>query len=326
MGIILGPMEGISDGAFKATILELFPEWDFVAGEFLRAPSHGHFKDHFIIDFFGKRIFENAVWKQKSIFQILTSPQALYVPLVQQIRELGFSWLDLNLGCPSRVVNNHFGGAKLLEFPDEMKRIVHTIREHFPKPLTFSVKMRLGYHDIQNFESNVAMLVDAQVDYITVHGRTRDQLYNGIADWSPLEKVATKYKNVMKFIGNGDIWNIDQYKEKQNTQLYSHIMLSRPALKYPWFPRMLNFPIKDAFDMYCYPYYKHFANELAIEGLSGDQICKRMKAVSRYIFDDLENGQDFKKTLFRIQDLDTFLDYVKANKNNKVYNQVPRDK
>lgn len=315
-GIILGPMEGISDAAYRLTMLNLFPQWDYVASEFLRAPSVGFYKNDWIINFFGRKIYENPVLKQKSIFQILTSSVSKYQDLVAQIRDLGFLWLDLNLGCPSRTVNNHGGGAILLESPKELEIIIKNIRQLFPPPLTFSVKIRLGMFDDSSFFKNIHLFQELGVDYVTVHGRTRKELYTGVASWNQSEKAAQLFPH-LKLIGNGDIWTPEFYKEKEATQLFSFLMLSRGALKYPWFPLILQGKLnstdskKTLFKEYLYSYFETYTNNLLEENFSPMACCKRIKAISRYIFEEEFITPSIKKELFRIEDLDAALAFLK---------------
>lgn len=310
MGIILGPMEGISDSAYRACMFELFPQWDYIATEFLRAPTNSHFKDSHILKFFGHENFKNLELKNKSIFQILTSVQSNYSYLAEQIDGLGFSWLDLNLGCPSRTVNSHGGGAYLLDYPEQLREIVTNLRKSFSG--FFSVKMRLGFHDTHLFENNIDMLINLGVDAITVHGRTRDQLYKGIADWSLFDCISQKYNNNFTFIGNGDLWDISSFNNKK--EKYQHLMLSRPALKFPWFPLMINQASSESF-FFCEwieKYYNRLCYHLEKEGFSAQGQCKKMKALSRYIFDIFSNAEQIKKELFRIQDLDAFMQHVSS--------------
>lgn len=319
--IILGPMEGISDGPFKKTILELFPQWDFVAGEFLRAPSVGYYKENWIIDFFGKDIFYNPEYKKKSIFQILTCTKAKYTDLASQIRDLDFPWLDLNIGCPSRTVNNHGAGAILLNHPEQLALIVGNIRKAFPSPRIFSVKMRLGYENDAQFFSNVQILLDQGVDYITIHGRTRQQLYTGVASWQQSESVAKTHQlqTKAKFIGNGDIWTPQMFEEKRKLSLFYALMLSRPALKYPWFPLMLEEQRQNTippqgkafFQKYAHDFFSTYTQNILQEGIPEMACLKRLKALSRYIFEDLDHPEKIKKIFFRTETLEAFLKQLK---------------
>jgi tRNA-dihydrouridine synthase len=156
--LFFAPMEGITDEAFRKTILKLYPEWDYLATDFLRVPSAGKYPNKHLIRHFGKELIENSFVLDKTMFQILTSHKAFTLEMVKQIVELKFPWLDMNIGCPSNTVCKNRGGSFLLTDLPALKNLVRTIRQNFPG--RFSCKIRIGYHDTNQFEDSIRMLND----------------------------------------------------------------------------------------------------------------------------------------------------------------------
>ena len=121
-----------------------------------------------------------------------------------------FDIVDVNMGCPVRKVFGHGEGSALMLDPVRAAAIVSALKRG-DKPVT--VKMRLGVKDAENCVDFARRMEDAGADLITVHGRTRDQLYSGEADWDMIRKIAASVS--VPVLGNGDIdrSNIEERKE-----------------------------------------------------------------------------------------------------------------
>lgn len=322
--LFFAPMEGITDDTYRRVILKNFPEWDYMACDFLRVPAAGLYPKPHIIEHYGHFAYENPVARKKTLFQILTSEKAFTQETVTSIKELGFEWLDLNLGCPSKTVTAHKGGSFLLTDLPLLKKIVSTIRAHFPH--TFTCKIRVGYHDDKSLEDIIKLLQDEGAQAITVHARTRDDLYKGIANWDYITravKVAT-----VPIVGNGDIWKpTDVKKIFEQTGCHS-VMVARGALKSPW----LAYQIKNnKFELTTTEllrlienYFKSFLQVMSEENNPEEKILKRFKSVSRYIFDDLPDAENVKRQFMRGQSLtecqDVFRNVTTKNENSQLAN------
>ena len=292
-------MEGITDIHYRNVITEDYPEWDYVATDFLRIPSTGIYPDKHILKHFGMDAFENPEKKAKTIYQILTSDNALTAEHVTRIKELGFEWLDINLGCPSKTVCKNKGGSFLLSELETLRPIIKCIRENFPQ--TFTAKIRVGYRDDSNFEKILKLLEEEGVDAITIHARTRDELYKGVANWDYVKK-AVKLTNI-PIIGNGDIWSVEDIHRYYDYTNAHSVMIARGALKTPWLAR--NFyqgirnesPLERVLEIQ--KYFHSYFQELQKQSIEELGKLRRLKAVSRYIFDDLPNNVEIKKIFLR---------------------------
>ncbi len=309
-------MEGVTEESYRLAVSKAFPEWDLYATDFLRVPSEGNYKTSKVLGHFGELAYKNEKLRKKTTFQILTSSRANTQQTVELIDAIGFDHLDLNIGCPSKKVNAHKGGAYLLSDIPALREILKTIRSNFKN--CFTVKIRIGYKDTNNFEDLLKLFEDEGVEAITIHGRTRDQLYRGLADWSYIKK-AVEVSN-LPIIGNGDIWTTaDINRMFAETGCHS-VMAARGALKTPWLAtlyREYGDEINESFLLqerkkFLEIYFYELDREYKREGRSEDHILKRFKALSRYIFDDLEEGDDLKNNFLRSRSYNEFSDVLSS--------------
>lgn len=121
-----------------------------------------------------------------------------------------FDILDVNMGCPVRKVFGHGEGSALMLDPERAAAIVRALKKG-DKPVT--IKMRLGVKDAESAVDFARRMEDAGADLITVHGRTREQLYSGEADWDKILEIASAVS--IPVLGNGDVdeTNIGQRKQ-----------------------------------------------------------------------------------------------------------------
>lgn len=315
--LIFAPLEGVTDEPYRLAMLKAFPEWDLFFTDFLRVPTVGRITEKHIIEHFGHDLFNNPSFKKKNSFQILTSPKAQTTEIVSLINHLGFSHLDLNLGCPSNTVNSNFGGAYLLAHPELLQPILKNIRTNFSG--TFTVKMRVGYKDDKLFENLLKIIEDNGIEAITIHARTKSQLYQGVADWSYIKKAVETCQ--VPIIGNGDIWNLDDIERIFDFTNCHSVMFGRSAMKTPWLAHLYRewkegrIENEETFLIYerkkfIELYFESLLVEYRKKNWSDERIHKRFKAFSRYIFDDLDNGDAIRGNFLRSNSLNQFLDLI----------------
>jgi tRNA-dihydrouridine synthase B len=317
--IFLAPMEGHTDPLFREVMGEEYNHWDYFSTDFLRIPKVGGYPLKLVQSHFGEKLLKNEKHRDKTFYQVLCSQDDLIEDTIGKIKMCNIDKLDLNLGCPSRKVNSHRGGAYLLEDLPALKKILKTIRKNFP--LLFTAKIRVGYRDDKNFSEILKTIEGEGVDAIFIHGRTRDQLYKGRANWDYI-KQATETVSV-PVIGNGDIWTLeDIISIYQETDCHA-VMVGRGALKTPWLAKLYQQYVKDNSRPLPSPselleirnkeipnYLNKIQNKLLVK-LEGQKnmekiVLKRMKSLLRYLFEDLPNGSQTKSSLLRAQTLENF--------------------
>lgn len=300
--IIFAPMEGITDDIFRSVITKTYPEWDFLCCDFLRVPNAGVFTNNYLIKHFGQDCYLDESLKNKTIYQFLASENSLIEHTVSQLHQLNFKWIDLNLGCPSKTVVSHKGGSYLLTDMELLKSILKRIKSNFP--FYFTCKMRLGFKNTDYFLDIIKLLNDVGVNAITIHARTRDQLYTGVADWNFIEKAVTVSK--VPIIGNGDIWNLADAKNIYTKTNCHSIMIARGALFKPWLAKeiVLNRELNsEEIKNEIYNYFFNFIDVMINRELKEETILKRVKSISRYIFSNLENGTQIRTNVMRSANL-----------------------
>ena len=141
--------------------------------------------------------------------------------------------IDINYGCPVRKIANRGAGAGMLANIPLMMEMTKAIVEASPLPVT--VKTRLGWDDSSKIIVEVAeQLQDLGISTLTIHGRTRAQMYKGSADWTLIGEVRNNPRMKIPIIGNGDITTPLEAKEAFDRFGVDGIMIGRAAVGKPW--------------------------------------------------------------------------------------------
>jgi tRNA-dihydrouridine synthase B len=141
--------------------------------------------------------------------------------------------LDINFGCPVKKVVTKGAGAAVLKDIDLMVRLTKAVVNSTSLPVT--VKTRLGWDESSiNIEEVAERLQDVGIKALAIHGRTRSQLYKGVADWSHIAKVKDNPRIHIPIFGNGDIDSPEKALEYKNKYGVDGIMIGRAAIGYPW--------------------------------------------------------------------------------------------
>tara|TARA_R110000868_G_scaffold287003_1_gene547440 strand:+ start:1356 stop:2345 length:990 start_codon:yes stop_codon:yes gene_type:complete len=311
--LLFAPMEGVTDEPYRKIIEKIYPQWDYLFTDFYRVPTVGKITSSPLLRHLGQQTMANERTRNKTGFQILTAAQAQTLDVAQAAESLKLHHLDLNLGCPAKKVNAHRGGSFMLTDLKLMEETARKIRDNFSG--VFTAKIRLGYHDKNSFKDIVLRLIDAGVEAITIHGRTRDEMYKGHADWDAIA-AAVEFSSV-PIIGNGDIWSVHDVDAMfKHTGCYA-VMLGRGALKTPWMAKLykenknklselhetfLHYERLKYLDEYFFELEKSYLSS----GFSDSNILGRFKSLSRYLFDDFEQADSVRSSFLRASTLSDF--------------------
>ncbi len=303
-------MEGITEESFRKVILRLYPEWDYLATDFLRVPSAGRYPVKHLLQHVGLSHYEIPWVMEKTMYQILTSHRAFTTQMVQDVQDLGIPWLDVNLGCPSNQVVKNQGGSFLLQDLVSLRSLIKDIRSTFKG--RFTAKMRIGYNNTDTFLDAVKMLNDEGVEMITVHGRTRDMMYKEPARWEFIAQ-AVKVSQV-PIIGNGDIWETSDIDRMLKETGCHGVMVARGALKLPWMAQDYRQGFHKNDDqrrlVKMKEFFREYRAELEQGGISMRGLLKQSKSVSRHMLDGIENSEPIRRKLLLSQTVPEFYDVL----------------
>ena len=303
---IFAPMEGVTNATYRRIIRNLYPAWDALCADFIRIPSNGIYPLKYLIKHIGTHVLENPAELQRTMVQILTSPAGKTFETISQLMDLGVHWLDLNIGCPSGTVVKHGGGSSWLKKPQELISLVGKIREMHPH--FFTVKMRLGFDTPEHFLSLVKSFENIGVDALIIHARTREQMYSTPADWNYFKIAADEA--TIPIIANGDIWTLED-KERVLSETKCHsVMIARGALKCPWLPQVCHFPTDKKYQIQ--KYFQALIQTWHDEEMVESTIVKKIKELSRYLYEDVTEGEQIKRAILLSKNLTEQQGYIYA--------------
>ena len=148
--------------------------------------------------------------------------------------------LDINFGCPVSKIAGRGAGSGMMREPDKMVAITRAVVEAVGKPVT--VKTRLGWDDNSKIIVELAeRLQDAGIQALTIHGRTRCQMYKGAADWTLIGAVKANHRMHIPVIGNGDITDGPSAREAFERHGVDGIMIGRATFGHPWIFREIKY-------------------------------------------------------------------------------------
>ena len=149
------------------------------------------------------------------------------------VEQAGPDVIDLNFGCPVKKVAGKGAGAGMLQNIPKMLEITHKVVDAVKLPVT--VKTRLGWNQEQLIITSLAeQLQDCGIKALTIHGRTRSQMYTGNADWTLIGEVKRNPRIHIPIIGNGDIHSLDEADKAFDEYGVDAVMIGRATFGCPW--------------------------------------------------------------------------------------------
>jgi len=223
--LLLAPMEDVSDPPFRR--LCKMHGADLMYSEFISSEGliRDAIKSRMKLDIFD---YERPVGIQ--IFGGDEEAMALSAKIVETVQP---DLVDINFGCPVKKVVSKGAGAGVLKDIDLMVRLTKAVIKSTHLPVT--VKTRLGWDEESiNIDEVAERLQDVGVQALTVHARTRAQMYKGHSDWTHIERIKNNPRIHMPIFGNGDIDSPQKAMEYKEKFGLDGIMIGRAAIGYPW--------------------------------------------------------------------------------------------
>ncbi len=235
--VAVAPMEGVMDATTRDLITRQ-GGWDFCVTEFVRITREKQ----------PARVFHRLCPELRQNartsngvpvhLQLLGSDPAALAVNAEVAVKAGAQVIDLNFGCPAKIVNRNLGGASMLRYPDRLYSATYAVAEALKltnTPLT--AKMRLGYDDTELVLDNARALNAAGISQLVVHARTKAQGYKPPAHWEWIARIA-EVVDVPVF-ANGDIWTLADYQRCVEVSGVDHAMLGRSSMTNPWLAKQI---------------------------------------------------------------------------------------
>ncbi|MET2524292.1 tRNA-dihydrouridine synthase [Ralstonia sp. SM1884_UCD616_TZ26] len=229
--LLLAPMEGVADFVMR-DVLTSVGGYDGSVSEFVRVTG----------SLLPARTYERETPEIRNggytasgtpmVIQLLGSDPEWLARNAAQAATVSPHGIDLNFGCPAKVVNRHGGGAMLLATPELLHRIVSTVRAAVPARIAVTAKMRLGVSDTSLAIACATALAEGGAASLVVHARTRDHGYRPPAHWDWIARIADAVR--VPVVANGEVWTVDDWARCRAVSGCDDVMIGRGAVSDPF--------------------------------------------------------------------------------------------
>jgi len=248
MTILLAPMEGLLDFVLR-DILTRVGGVDRCVSEFIRV-TNTLLPDRAFIRVIPELLTDGKTFSGVPVrAQLLGSDPVCLAENAACLAELGPDGIDLNFGCPAKVVNRHGGGAALLEDPELLMKIVSAVRRAVPAHLPVSAKMRLGFNDDSRAIECAQAIESGGANELVVHARTKADGYRPPAYWARVGDIRESVR--VPVVANGEIWNVEDAMRCRELSGCHALMLGRGMVTNPGLALAIRaaMPAQDATDL-----------------------------------------------------------------------------
>ncbi|MBR0534131.1 MAG: tRNA dihydrouridine synthase DusB [Bacteroidales bacterium] len=223
--LLLAPMEDVTDVSFRYVCKKFGADMmytEFISSDGLIRDAAGCLDKMVVYDYerpIGMQVYGNL-------------PDAM-VESARKMDAAGADVIDINFGCPVSKIARRGAGSGMMKEPDKMVEITRRIVDAVSRPVT--VKTRLGWDENSKIIVELAeRLQDAGIAALTIHGRTRCQMYKGEADWTLIGEVKNNPRMHIPIIGNGDIKTPQDAANAFDRYGVDGVMIGRASFGHPW--------------------------------------------------------------------------------------------
>lgn len=287
MLLALAPMQDVTDPAFMRTLARVGSLPDlFVTPYFRSTPTTCALAEQNL------RCIEGNETGVPVEAQLAGSDASALVRDARYLLTLPVCGINLNAGCPSPLVNRHGAGAGLLREPDNFRAVLQALRGAVPGG-KFSVKCRLGWAEDAEFDALLSLLAEAKPDRLTVHARTRKDLYGGTPRFEHVRRAVQTMG--CPVLANGDLQTPEQVLRCLEDTGAAGVMIGRGAVRNPFIFRQLRggaAPTREEMR----EYYRILVEETGriLFGIRTEKgHCNRMKKYLAFCYPDFTAEQEY---------------------------------
>jgi tRNA-dihydrouridine synthase C len=248
--LALAPMDGVTDWVYRGLLTDLEGGNSGISlcvSEFVRVTGV-RVPDHVILRHCPELRTSGRTRAGIPVFvQLLGGQPGPLAETARAAAELGAPGIDLNFGCPAKTVNNHDGGAALLQAPERIERIVAEVRRATSDAIPVSVKIRLGWAHADHVGAIARAAEAGGAAWLTIHARTRLQLYRPPVDWAAIGRAGQAVR--IPVVANGDLATPQDVTACARASGCTAFMIGRGAMARPRLFRRLRDPSETDLDL-----------------------------------------------------------------------------
>jgi len=228
---ILAPMADVTDVAFRSMFAK-YGKPDVLYTEFVSADG---------LFLGGGHVLEKDLLYNENERPIVAQFFSKDTDLMKRAAELavdrGFDGVDINMGCPAKVICNQGAGSAMIKDPEGAKEVIRAAKEGANGKIPVSVKTRIGFNK-NEIETWVPALLEEDIDVLILHARTRKEMSKVPADWSTIKRAVEIRDEIGKktlIVGNGDVGSMEEARARVEETGCDGVMVGRGAYGNPWF-------------------------------------------------------------------------------------------
>ena len=232
--LALAPMDGVTDGSYRSVLTRLFGGRSGISicvSEFVRVVRQPVPPAVFLRHC--PELGDNGRTRAgvPVFVQLLGGESQWMAQAAAQAADLGAPGIDLNFGCPAKTVNNSDGGAALLKHPSRVEQVTRAVRDQVPSAIPVTAKIRVGWDDASPIVDIAKAAEQGGATWLTIHGRTRTQLYKPPVDWAAIGRARAAL--TIPVVANGDLFGLEALNRCHTESGCQAFMIGRGAMGRP---------------------------------------------------------------------------------------------